>query len=294
MLHPSPVADPRQPATAAPLRPAGRKGGRASALARPRGRYKIHRPTMGSVVSKAANGVGSLVGNALAAPLKALFGASCEGVCSGTWDLPCFLENICISSLARLFVASFLVLAVLAVARLLCKLGMLKLAAKIVRDVAWRPFAACCRALGAACCLLCRKVRGTRRVYRGRRRRDLEMGEAGTSRGDTGSSWSSDGGSGTASSDDSGGRSWRKKSSSSSSVSVRERRKDRVRQSLRLKKVSSKVERSVTVRTSYGGGSGRRHRHSTGLRRADEVSSSLSLRVHGSPAPGRTHAHRRT
>ncbi|KAJ1264821.1 hypothetical protein BS78_08G031200 [Paspalum vaginatum] len=191
----------------------------------------------------------------------------------------------------------------LAVARLLCKLGMLKLAAKIGRDVAWRPFSACCRALGRACCLLCRKVRGTRRVYRGRRR-DLEMGEASTSRGDTGSSWSSDGSDtvSSSSSDDGGGghrggRPWRNiKSASTSSVSVRERRKDRVRQSLRLKRACSKVERSVTVRTTYGGGSGRRHRHSTGARRAAEVSSSSSLRaqVHGSPAPGRTHAHRRT
>ena len=27
-----------------------------------------------------------------------------RSVCSGTWDLPCFIEHVCISSLLRLFV----------------------------------------------------------------------------------------------------------------------------------------------------------------------------------------------
>ncbi|WVZ62951.1 hypothetical protein U9M48_012639 [Paspalum notatum var. saurae] len=170
--------------------------------------------------------------------------------------------------------------------RLLCKLGILKLAAKVARDVAWRPCAACCRAPGGGCCLLWRNVRGTRRVYRGRRRgrqRDVEMGEA-TSTGS--SSSDDDGGSSRRGGVAAGRSSWRK----SSSPSVRERRKDRIRRSLRLKRVSfsSKVERSVTVRTSYGGESGQRHLHSTAPRRTDVSSRTSSLRVHGSPVPGRT------
>ncbi|KAG2588771.1 hypothetical protein PVAP13_5NG306481 [Panicum virgatum] len=32
-------------------------------------------------------------------PFKLIFSASCESVCSGTWDLPCFIEHVCISSL---------------------------------------------------------------------------------------------------------------------------------------------------------------------------------------------------
>lgn len=35
---------------------------------------------MGSALSNTANGVGTLVGNALAAPFKALFGGTCEYV----------------------------------------------------------------------------------------------------------------------------------------------------------------------------------------------------------------------
>jgi hypothetical protein len=33
---------------------------------------------MGSIVSTAADGLGTFVGNALSAPFRALFGASCE------------------------------------------------------------------------------------------------------------------------------------------------------------------------------------------------------------------------
>jgi len=121
---------------------------------------------MGSVVSSAANGVGTLVGNVVSAPFMLLFapptskfisssfltafdffnaisiqewwimpqallflvlisGVSefrtpliydcwflfslspvcrIRSVCSGTWDLPCFIEHVCILSLLRLFV----------------------------------------------------------------------------------------------------------------------------------------------------------------------------------------------
>ena len=121
---------------------------------------------MGSVVSSAANGVGTLVGNVVSAPFMLLFApptSKCisssfltafdffnainiqewwitllallflvlisgvsefrtpliydcwfllsfspvcriRSVCSGTWDLPCFIEHVCISSLLRLFV----------------------------------------------------------------------------------------------------------------------------------------------------------------------------------------------
>lgn len=57
---------------------------------------------MGSVVSQAANGIGGVVGNAFAVPIKTLFGVSCEDVCSGPWDLICFIEHLCVSDLLKL------------------------------------------------------------------------------------------------------------------------------------------------------------------------------------------------
>ncbi|CAN6213898.1 unnamed protein product [Urochloa humidicola] len=254
---------------------------------------------MGSAISSAANGLGTLVGNAVSAPFKALFGASCEGVCSGTWDLPCFLEHLCVSSLVRLFVVAILTYIVLLFGYLLCKLGIVKCVAKNAFKMVWIPCSACCRTFCGACCLLCQKVRDTKRVYRGRRGRrgdDVELGELSTSTYGTGASSSS-------SSDDDnrrGGDTARRSRSrgvSSSASSVRERRKDRIRQSLRLKRVSSKVERAARVSQL---GSGQRHRHSTGPRRIMDAPplpmSSSTLRVHGSP-PARghySHVHRGT
>ncbi|KAG2633338.1 hypothetical protein PVAP13_2NG266400, partial [Panicum virgatum] len=256
---------------------------------------------MGSVVSSAANGVGTLVWNVMSAPFKLLFGASCEGVCSGTWDLPCFIEHVCISSLLRLFVVIIVTYIVLLFGYALCKLGIVKCVAKNAFKVVWKPCSACCRALG----LLCHKVRDTKRVYRGRRgrrERDVELGEpSSTSRDGTrhssSSSSSDDDGErrrGAAAGSRSRGRSL-SSSSSSSSLSVRERRKDRIRQSLRLKRVSSKMERAARVSQ----GSGRpqhRHSRSTGAGpRRTEVPPSLSSRRehgHGSVARGHMHAHR--
>ncbi|CAN6210017.1 unnamed protein product [Urochloa humidicola] len=248
---------------------------------------------MGSAVSSAASGLGKLVGNAVAAPFRALFGASCEGVCSGTLDLPCFIEHLCFSSLARLLAILVVTYFLLLFGYLLCKLGIVKCVAKNACKMVWIPCSACCRALGGSCCLLWRKVRDTKRVYRGRRRDDVELGDLSitSTYDDTGDSSSSS----SADSDDRRGGVTAGSSRSrwkSSSASVRERRKDRIRQSLRLKRVSSKVERAAKVSQQR---SGRRHRHASGGPRRMEVPSmSSSLHVHGSPAPGHSHAHRRT
>jgi hypothetical protein len=163
----------------------------------------------------------------------------------------------------------------------LCKLGIVKCVAKNAFKMVWKPCSACCGALG----LLWQKVRDTKRVHRGRRgrrERDVELGQpsSSTTRDGTGSSSSS------SSSDDdydgdhrrgaaAGSRSTRR-SLPSSSLSVRERKKDRIRQSLRLKRVSSKVERAARVSQGI---SGRQHRHSTstGPKRT-EVPPSLSSR----------------
>ncbi|TKW31758.1 hypothetical protein SEVIR_2G127200v4 [Setaria viridis] len=248
---------------------------------------------MGSVVSSAANGVGTFVGNALGAPFRALFGASCEGVCSGTFDLPCFIEHLCFSSLARLVAVLAVTYVVLFFGYLLCKLGIVKCVAKNAFKMVWKPCSACCRALGGACCHLWRKVRDTKRVYRGRqrgRRRDVELGDLSTSRSsyDTGSSSSSDDYDG----DDRRGGVTTAGRSRGKSSSVREKRKERIRQSLRLKRVNSKVEHAARVSQ----GSGRRHRHSTGPRGTEVPSAMSSLRVHGFGSAARDHSrvHRRT
>ncbi|KAK9232788.1 hypothetical protein WN943_023036 [Citrus x changshan-huyou] len=57
---------------------------------------------MGTVISKAANGIGSVLGTAFVAPFKSIFNGSCESLCKMCWaacetywyaleDITCFL-----------------------------------------------------------------------------------------------------------------------------------------------------------------------------------------------------------
>ncbi|KAF7068265.1 hypothetical protein CFC21_074041 [Triticum aestivum] len=225
---------------------------------------------MGSVVGTAASGVGTLLGDAITAPFRAILGASCEGVCSGTWDVACFLEHLCTASLARLFMVIVLTYVVLFFGYLVCKAGIVRCVAKNACKVAGAACSGCCHALKGSSCFLWRKLRDTKRVYhgrRGRRRRwprDVETGA-----GDWGSDdEESDGYGGHGH----GARRWgRAREGSSSSSSVRERRKDRLRRSLRLRRLVSHKEQYATAR-SHGGG-----RHHRG--RVVGVPSSTSLRV---------------
>ncbi|CAM0901897.1 unnamed protein product [Alopecurus aequalis] len=206
---------------------------------------------MGSVVGTAANGVGTLLGNAFAAPFRTLFSISCEGVCSGTWDVACFLEHLCVASLARLFMVLVLVYIMLLFAYLVCKVGIIKCVAKNSCKMAAAACSGCCRALAGTSCFLWRKLRDTKRVHRGRRRRgpsDIEAGGGG--RGTAAS------GSDEEDSSDSDRESMGRGASSTTGwsrgragpSSVRERRKDRLRRSLRLKRLPSKKEQYATLR----------------------------------------------
>lgn len=57
---------------------------------------------MGTVVSKAADGIGGVLGDVFAAPFKSILGGSCEDICSGPWDVTCFIEHLCVSNLVKL------------------------------------------------------------------------------------------------------------------------------------------------------------------------------------------------
>jgi hypothetical protein len=191
---------------------------------------------------------------------------------------------------------------VLYVFYLLCKLGVVKCLAKNACKLVYMPCWGGCRLLHH----LWRKVRDTERVYRGRRgqRRqqqpdDIELGDLSTSSYDVNYRGSSS----PSSSDYSGnhhrgaaaaGRSrWESSSSASALSSVRGRRKDRLRQSLRPRRAGSKVEHAMRI--SRESDSERRHPHhphSIGARRKE--ASSLHVHDHGSAAHrDHSHAHRR-
>ncbi|KQK16432.1 hypothetical protein BRADI_1g28720v3 [Brachypodium distachyon] len=234
---------------------------------------------MGSVIGTAANGVGTFLGNAFAAPFRSLFGVSCEAVCSGTWDVACFLEHLCMSSLARLFMVLVLSYIMLLLAYLMCKVGIIQCVVKKGCKMSAAACSGCCHVLGASSCFLWRKLRDTKRVHRGRRRRrppDIE--EAGRRAGSSSEEEDSDDDA------DDGGRSVRRRSRArEGSSSVRERRKDRLRRALSLRKMAPKKEHAITVR-GHGIGAGRHHRR---VAPGSVEPSSTALRVHGSHRPSR-------
>ncbi|PWZ14419.1 Two-component response regulator ORR7 [Zea mays] len=121
-------------------------------------------------------------------------------------------------------------------------IGVVKCLAKNACKVVCMPFWGCCRVL----CHLWRKVLDTERVYRGRRGQrqpgDIEVGDLSTN------SYGYSGSLSPSSSDYNGHRGGAVPARSKlESSAARERRKDRLRQSLRPRRASSKVEHAVRI-----------------------------------------------
>lgn len=130
---------------------------------------------MGTVISKAANGIGAVLGNAFVAPIKTIFGASCEGVCSGTWDITCFIEHLCVSNLLKLLMVLCLTNITLLFLYLLFKVGLIQCIGRSLCKMAWAACETYWLSLEGISCFLWHKLKNTKRVYH-RRFQDLEEG----------------------------------------------------------------------------------------------------------------------
>ncbi|XP_062110929.1 uncharacterized protein LOC133822569 [Humulus lupulus] len=137
---------------------------------------------MGSVISHAANGVGGLLGDAITAPFKTVFGRSCEDICSGPWDVICFIEHLCVSNLLRLLMILVLSYITLLFFYLLFKVGICQCIVKSLCKMCWAACEAYWYALEDITCFLWHKLMNTKRVNRRRRRpqrrrfHDIEQG----------------------------------------------------------------------------------------------------------------------
>uniref|UniRef100_A0A7N0RGI7 Uncharacterized protein n=1 Tax=Kalanchoe fedtschenkoi TaxID=63787 RepID=A0A7N0RGI7_KALFE len=139
---------------------------------------------MGNAVSSAANSVGSALGNIIAAPFKSAFKGSCESICSGTWDIVCFIEHLCVNDLARLLMIICLCYITLLFLYVLFKIGIFQCIGKSLCKMCWAACEAYWCALHDIACFLCYKIRSTKRVKRGRRRNihlDVEKGRMSSS-----------------------------------------------------------------------------------------------------------------
>uniref|UniRef100_A0A1D1XMM5 Protein HAPLESS 2 n=1 Tax=Anthurium amnicola TaxID=1678845 RepID=A0A1D1XMM5_9ARAE len=130
---------------------------------------------MGTVISKAANGVGAVLGNAFTAPIKTIFSISCEGVCSGTWDILCFIEHLCMSDIVKLLMVLVLTYITLLFFYLLFKVGIIQCIGRNLCKMSWAACQAYWSALEGISCFLWHKLKNTKRVYR-RHLYDIEEG----------------------------------------------------------------------------------------------------------------------
>ncbi|KAM3749876.1 hypothetical protein ACB098_05G219000 [Castanea mollissima] len=133
---------------------------------------------MGGVISKAANGIGGVIGTAFAAPIKTIFGTSCEGVCSGPWDVVFFIKHFCVSDLVKLLMILVFCYIMLLFFYLLFKLGICQCIGRSLCKMCWAACETYWFALEDITCFLWHKLKNTKRVNRRRRRcfQEVELG----------------------------------------------------------------------------------------------------------------------
>ncbi|CAN6481875.1 unnamed protein product [Victoria cruziana] len=127
---------------------------------------------MGGVVSTVADRTGSALGTLVSAPIKTIFGGSCVNICVGTWDIFCFLEHFCISSLVKVAMVSLLIYILMLFFYLLYQIGIVQCIGRSICKMTWASCEACWFAVQDISCFLWHKLWNVKRVYR--RRRDLE------------------------------------------------------------------------------------------------------------------------
>ncbi|CAM8901193.1 unnamed protein product [Rhodiola kirilowii] len=144
---------------------------------------------MGNAIGSAATSVGSALGNVIAAPFKSIFKGSCEGICSSTWDLICFIEHLCVNDLARLLMVLCLCYITLLLIYVLFKIGIFQCITKSLCKMCWAAFKGYWCALFHVARFLCYKIKNTKRVSRKHRNihhvSNLEKGHKSSSSSDS-------------------------------------------------------------------------------------------------------------
>ncbi|CAH9118412.1 unnamed protein product [Cuscuta epithymum] len=132
---------------------------------------------MGGVLSKAADGFG----NALAVPFKAMLEGSCEEVCSGVWDVSCFITHLCVSDLIKLFMILVLCYITLLFLYMFFKLGICQCVGKTICGMYCSACKVYWTSIGCLMCFFWHKLinvqRVDRRLHRRRRFVDVESGD---------------------------------------------------------------------------------------------------------------------
>ncbi|KAL1205680.1 hypothetical protein V5N11_001381 [Cardamine amara subsp. amara] len=129
---------------------------------------------MGNAVGKASTDIGGFIGNVFTAPLKATLGRSCLDVCSGPWDIACFIEHFCIPDIAKLLLISSLCFIILMFITLLVKLGICQCVVKSICKMSCATCAAYWFAIAEMVSCLWHSLTNVKRVRRRKRLHDIE------------------------------------------------------------------------------------------------------------------------
>lgn len=134
---------------------------------------------MGAAISKGANGIGTVLGNAFVAPIKSVFGGSCEGVCS-TWDIVCFIEHLCVTNLLKYFAMLGVCFIILLFFYLMFEVGICRCIARSICKMCWAVCETYWFLFEDITCFVWHKLKNTKRVNRRCRHRrhfrDVELG----------------------------------------------------------------------------------------------------------------------
>ncbi|WCJ43841.1 hypothetical protein M5689_024552 [Euphorbia peplus] len=126
---------------------------------------------MGSAISKAANGIGGVVGNVVSAPFKTIFGESCENVCAGPWDALCFIEHLCVTNLVKLLLILGLCYIGFLFFYLSFQLGICQCIGRSLCSMRWAACDGYWHGLKYITCFCWYKLKNAKWVYRHRRGR---------------------------------------------------------------------------------------------------------------------------
>ncbi|EOA34204.1 hypothetical protein CARUB_v10021713mg [Capsella rubella] len=125
---------------------------------------------MGNGLGKASTDIGGFIGNIFTAPFKATLGRSCLDVCSGPWDLACFIEHFCLPDIAKLVLISSLCFIILMFITLLFKLGICQCVVKSICKMSCAACTAYWFAIGEMVSCLWHSLTNVKRVRRRRKR----------------------------------------------------------------------------------------------------------------------------
>ncbi|CAM0911293.1 unnamed protein product [Alopecurus aequalis] len=130
---------------------------------------------MGNIIDSLVSGFTKVIADILAKPLDFLSGKTCSSACGPRWDVVCYVDNFCVTSLVKTAAMFFLLYLVLLFFYLVYKLGLCACFCHVVRTIVCSFISCSFSACTSGCSIACHKMRSARRKRtRGSHSDDIE------------------------------------------------------------------------------------------------------------------------